>query len=113
MTKEEKKGFGEKLKSVTSLIDIFADVITSYVSNKFKVKEKVEDVRQSLIESSYAFKRGVVRSAVEIFLLCTGLMALLVGIIWILSKHFVLEYLLFGYGLIVTIGVLMWMKLKP
>jgi len=99
-----------KSVSIADHLDLFSHFIVSYFDTKYKVKHKLTEVRRAVEKALIQLKQEFVKSIVEALFLTTGLLALVIGIVMMLSKVMPLEYVLIGYGVIVSIGVLLRMK---
>ena len=92
--------------------DAFSQIIAGFIEQKLKIKKRVEDIRNAVLDALYAFKAQLFRSVVEGFLLLTGIAALVIGSIMFLSKYISIDVLLLAYGIIISFGVLFIAKLK-
>ena len=110
--KLSKSTIGRSVDTVSDYVDLISQFIAEYFNQKYKIKKKVEDIKQSTLNALYALKTGFIRSIVEAIFLATGLLALVVGVVMILSKVVPLEYILVGYGLLAMIIVLLRLKLR-
>ncbi len=107
----EKKSGNQKSK-FTDYFDMFSQIIAGFVEQRLKIKQRVEDVKNNVLDALYNFKAQIFRSLVEGFLLLTGIAALVVGSIMFLSRYISLDILLLAYGIIISFGVLFVVKLK-
>lgn len=107
-----KKTLGKKVDTVADYIDLAAQMISEYFNQRYKISKRVEDIKAATINALYALKSNFIKSIAEGILLATGLLALVVGIIMVLTRILPLEYVLIGYGLIVTIFVLLRLKVS-
>jgi len=107
-----KKTLGKKVDSVADYVDLAAQMIAEYFNQRYKISKKVEDIKIATINALYALKSNFIKSIVEGIFLATGLLALVVGLIIILTQIFPLEYVLIWYGLVVTIFVLLRLKVR-
>jgi hypothetical protein len=110
--KVSKKTTGKSVDTVADYIDLISQIIVEYIDTRYKVKKKVEDIKKATLNTLYALKKGFVQSIVEGIFLATGLIALILGIIILMSRFISIEYILIVYGLLVTIFVLLKMKVK-
>jgi hypothetical protein len=110
--KLSKGSFGKSVDTVADYVDLASQLIVEYFNQRYKIEKKVEDVKRATLNALYALKAAFIRSIVEALFLSTGLLALVIGIIILLSKVVPIEYVLIGYGLLVTIAVLLLMKVK-
>lgn len=92
--------------------DVIVQFITDFIDQRFKIKQRVDDVKKATIDALYKLKLNFMKTIVESLLLFTGLLALIAGVLLVLRDYFPLKYILLGYGLIVTILVLLRTKLK-
>ncbi len=112
MEKFSKTTLGNTVETVSDYVDILSQIMVEYVNQKYKIKNKVEDIKKVTLNTLYALKRQFIRSIVESFFILTGLAAMVVGIVLLLNKILPLEYIFLSYGLVVLIGIVMTMKLK-
>jgi len=77
---------------------------------KGKTEAKVEELKAEAVHSAYEIKKGFVRAVIEIILLSTGIIAVIVGTLGILTRYFPLDVVLLAYGLIISLIVLLQMK---
>lgn len=103
-----KKGVKEKPKDKTP--GIFHS-ITDFFISRLRIKERVEEAKKEVLKALFSLKKEFIKTLVEAMFLLTGLLALVIGLIILISKHYPIEYVLIGYGVVVTILVLMRMKL--
>ena len=111
MQKVSKSTLGTAVETVADYADLISQFVVEYFNQRYKIKKKVEDVKRATVQALYDLKKGVINSIVEALFLVTGLLALVVGIILLMSRYVPLEYILIVYGLVVTIVVLLKMKL--
>jgi len=104
--KEKKKKIGK----VVNYVDLVSQITANYLGKKYITR--VEEIKESVLDALYAFKSQLFRSSIEVFLLITGLAALILGIILFLMNYLSLDKILIAYGLIVSFGVLLSAKLK-
>ena len=102
----------EKQNKFKNFFDMIMFSIADYFNRKYRIQKRVEEIKNEAIGSLYKLKRSFVTTLVESLFLVTGLFALIIGLILLLSKHLPLEYILLGYGIIVTIIILLRMKLS-
>lgn len=107
-----KKTIGKSVDTVADYVDIVSQMIVEYMNQRYKIEQKVGDIKKATLRSLYALKTNFIKSIVEALFLTTGLLALVVGIIILLTRVIALEYILIGYGFIVSLVVLMKMKVK-
>lgn len=110
--KVSKSTLSKGVDTVADFVDLFSQMVVEYFNQRYKIKKKIEDVRKGVLNALYGLKKAFIRTIVEAILLITGILALLVGLMIIFSNYINLEYILLGYGLIITIGVLFMMKVK-
>ena len=119
MTKKTKN----KLDQIADAVDVSASLIGGYIKNRYEIEKRIDDlkekteakteeIKKEAIQSAYEIKKGFVRAVVELILLSTGLTALIVGLLILIHHYVPLEIVLIGYGLAVTIIVLLQMKLR-
>jgi hypothetical protein len=108
-----KTTLGTTVETVSDYADILSQIMVEYINQKYKVKQKVEDIKKATLNTIYALKRGFVRTLVESLFLVTGILALVVGIIILLNRVLPIEFVFIGYGLIVTIALVFSMKMRP
>ena len=113
LEKFSKTTLGSAVETVSDYVDILSQIIVEYVNQKYKIRQKVEDVKQATLNTLYALKRNFIRTMVESFFILTALLALVVGVVMLLKKVMPLEYVFLGYGLIIGTAVVFTMKLKP
>ncbi|MBW2982142.1 hypothetical protein KY343_04655 [Candidatus Woesearchaeota archaeon] len=100
----------KKVGKVVSYVDLISQITANYLGQKYV--KRVEEIKESVLDALYGFKAQVFRSTIEIFLLITGLAALIVGIILFLMNYVSLDKILIAYGLIVSFGILFTAKLR-
>jgi hypothetical protein len=103
---------GRTVDNVADYVDLVSQLIVEYFNQRYKIQKKVEDIKRATLQTLFALKIGFIKTMVETMFLLTGLLALIVGMILLLTKVMPLEYVLIGYGLIVCIIVLLRMKVK-
>ncbi|MBN1544131.1 hypothetical protein JW898_01565 [Candidatus Woesearchaeota archaeon] len=113
LKKFSKTTLGTTVETVSDYVDILSQIMVEYVNQKYKVKQKVDDVKRATMTTLYSLKRGFIRTMVESFFILTALLALVVGVVLLLNKVMPLEYIFLGYGLLVGAAVVFSMKLKP
>jgi uncharacterized membrane protein len=104
------KGFG--IPNVADYIDVAAQMVADFFERRYQIKRRVEDIRKSILDMLYSVKRGFIVSIIEALFLSTALLALIVGVIMLLSRIIPLEFIFIGYGLIVSLIVLWRMKVR-
>lgn len=107
-----KKTIGKSVDSVADYIDIISQMVAEYFNQRYKVEKKVEDIRKATLNGLYTLKSEFIKSIVEALFLATGILSLIIGVVIILSKVVPLEYVLVGYGFLITIFVLLRIKTK-
>lgn len=110
MQKFSKSAAGMAVDTVSDFVDILSQMVTEFLNQKYKLKQKVEDVKNATIKTLYHIKKEFLKSIVEAFLLISGLATLLIGGIIFLSRFIPLEFILLSYGVVVTIWVLLKVK---
>ncbi|MCX6695105.1 MAG: hypothetical protein NTU61_02250 [Candidatus Altiarchaeota archaeon] len=109
--------------SVFDFIDGAGSFLLNYLSRRYEVDRKVEELkadarqqveklRKDAIEAGYALKKAFFRAVVEAVFLTTGLLALIIGVIMVLSDVVPLKWVLLGYGVIVTAFIAFQLKTK-
>ena len=109
----KKRSRKAKADKIADYIDMASGVLGGYLNERYKIKKTLGEMRQHTLEGLYAFKVAVVRSLVEVILLSTGLIALIVGLLLVVSKVIPWEIMLLGYGVLATSAVLFTMKTRP
>jgi hypothetical protein len=112
MQKVSKSTLGTAVDTVADYADLVSQFVVEYFNQRYKIKKKVEDVKRATIQALYDLKKEFIKSIVEALFLVTGILALVVGIILLMSRYIPLEYILILYGLVVTIVVLLKMKVS-
>ncbi len=113
LKKFSKTTLGTTVETVSDYVDILSQIVVEYVNQRYKVQQKVEDVKQATLNTLYTLKRNFIRTMVESFFILTALLAFVVGIVMLLKRIMPLEYVFLGYGLIVGTGIVFTMKLSP
>jgi hypothetical protein len=108
----EKKSSAKKVSKVMDYFDMISHMVANYMGRRYNISQKIEDVKNTMLDALYSFKKEFFKSTIEIFLLMTGLAALVVGIILFLMKYVSLDKILIAYGLIVSFAVLLTSKLR-
>lgn len=96
----------------------YFDIISHLVFNAFQRKMKsgithtIDDVKENIKDALLDFKKNIFRSTIELFLLISGVAALIIGLMMITSKYLPTDYILISYGVIVSFVVLLTAKLK-
>ncbi|MFC2162105.1 hypothetical protein ACFLRF_00355 [Candidatus Altiarchaeota archaeon] len=127
-----KKGKGKSLGGlgdipfggVFKILESVGELSQSYIKQKYRVEEKIEEfredtekkieeVRKEAVKTAYEAKKALLRTIVEAILVSTGLVSLVVGAILWVKVYVPLHVVLMGYGLVVTIVVLLQMKTAP
>ncbi|MBT5023623.1 hypothetical protein HON01_12445 [Candidatus Woesearchaeota archaeon] len=106
-----KKKIKSKVDGVMNVADNFVDIAANFINQRYKISKRVGDAKKEIFKFLYLVKKVFFRTLVEGLLLVTGLLALIIGLIILISKHYPLEYVLIIYGVIVLIFVLMRMKM--
>jgi len=99
-----------KIDNVSNYVDLISQMVVEYFNQRYKIKKKISDVRNATVGALYCLKKEFVKTLVETLFLMTGLFALLLGIIMLLTRYIPLDILLIMYGVIVTIVILLRMK---
>ncbi|MBW2967628.1 hypothetical protein KY362_04020 [Candidatus Woesearchaeota archaeon] len=110
--KFSKSTAGVAVDTVSDYVDIVSQMIAEYFNQRYKITKKVEEIKNATLNTLFSLKRQFVRTMVEVLFLMTGLLALIAGVIMVVSKVIPLEYVLLGYGVLVSAGVMFCMKLK-
>ncbi|MBT3464958.1 hypothetical protein HN827_10000 [archaeon] len=100
------------LDKIYDFFDLLIHLSVDHINQKYKIKKKVEDIREETTKTLYALKREFIKALIESFLLLSALFAIVLGSIILLVKYFEIEYLLLGYGFIISIWILLKMKVK-
>jgi len=79
---------------------------------KTDAREKIHEIREEAVKTGYAVKKAFFRAIVEAVFLTTGLLAMIIGGILIVSEVVPLKYVLIGYGLLVTAAVVFALKTR-
>ncbi len=120
--KKKRVGLGSiPLDKTVGVLDAIGKAFIRYIDHRYRIEsrfdefveeteKKAEELKEEAIHSAYAVKKALIRSIVEVIFLATGLLSLIVGAIMILDSYVGIEYILFGYGLLVTIIVIFQMK---
>jgi len=127
--KKKPKKEGIQLGSVPlgSALDVFdgaGSIILKLLSSRYQVEKKVDDLKKETdkkveefkddaVKTGYAVKKAFLRTVVEAIMLTTGILSLVVGLILLIKNLAPLEYVLLGYGFLVTIFVALTVKLSP
>ncbi|MFH1064393.1 MAG: hypothetical protein V1729_04900 [Candidatus Woesearchaeota archaeon] len=112
MRNVSKKTTGHAVDTVADYVDIMSQMVVEYFNQRYKIQKKVEDVKRATLNALYGLKKEFLHTLVEGFFLLTGVAAIVVGGILLLNKILPLEYIFLGYGLLVTIGVLLKTKVN-
>jgi hypothetical protein len=133
MVEEKKKGKRGKLdlglgnmpfSGVFKFLESMGDLFQSYMKQKYRVEErideiredtekKIEEVRRDAVQAAYEAKRALLRTVVEAILVSTGILALILGLILWFRMFVPFHTVLIAYGLVVTLVVLLQMKTSP
>jgi hypothetical protein len=108
-----KSTLGATVDTVSDYVDLASQLVAEYFNQRYKITKKVEDIKKATIGALYALKIGFIRSIVEALFITTGILALVVGVVMLLSRVVPLEFVLIGYGLIACIVVLLRLKVNP
>lgn len=106
------KTIGHTVDTVADYVDIFSQLVAEYLNQRYKVEKKVEDIRRATKAALYSLKREFIKSIVETLFLVSGLLAVVLGGILFLSRFAPLDMILLVYGLLITIGVLLKVKIS-
>ncbi|MBW3021201.1 hypothetical protein KY334_07940 [Candidatus Woesearchaeota archaeon] len=96
----------------------YMDVVSHFLFGFFKSKMKssliknIEDAKKHIIDALFDLKRNIFKSAIEITFLLSGIVAIIVGLILLLSKYLPMEHILLVYGILVSLIVLTRARLK-
>ncbi|MFH1834878.1 MAG: hypothetical protein ABH851_01680 [Methanobacteriota archaeon] len=118
MTKKKEK---TKTDRILDGVETASTLVGTYLDQRYKIDKKVEDIKEQAeekvaevkkeaVHSAHEIKKGFIRAVLEIILLSTGVIALIIGVLSLLNKYYGFETILIGYGLLVTIIVLLQMK---
>jgi hypothetical protein len=108
---------GVPLGSVMDVFDGISSFLFSVFKQRYRVDErieqikedaqrKVEEIREEAIRTGYAIKKAFFSAIVEAIFLSTGLLALVIGTIMVVSDYVPMKYVLVGYGALVVIIIL-------
>ncbi|MFH0860292.1 MAG: hypothetical protein V1921_03755 [Candidatus Altiarchaeota archaeon] len=103
------------------VVDGIARLFVSYLDHVYQIEKRIDDFREetearaeelkeNAIEAAYAVKRSLIRSIIEMVFLTTGLLSLIVGVLLFLGRQVGYVNVLIGYGVVVTLVVLLSMK---
>ena len=101
-----------KKSSFTGYFDTVSQIIAGFIEQKLKIKQRVEDVKNTVLDTLYNIKAQIFRSVIEGFLLLTGIVALVIGSLLYLSRYLSWDILLLAYGILISFGVLITAKLR-
>lgn len=101
------------MDKVSDSLDLVAHATSGYLDRRYKISKKVDEVKEDIVKELYHVKKEFVRTLLESVFLLTGILTLVWGVVLLLSDTFELAYILMAYGVIATIAVLYFMKLKP
>jgi hypothetical protein len=120
---EKKKGLlsSVPLGSALDVVDGVGGFLFKLLLQRYQVEEKIgklkedarekaEELKEEAIRTGYALKKAFFRAVVEAVLLVTGMLALIIGAIWAIQKVIPIEYVLLGYGIIVTTAIVFSLK---
>ncbi len=122
-----KKKEGEKEKTtgdrILDGVETASALVGTYLDQRYKLdkkvgeikeqaEEKVEEVKKEVVHSAYEIKKGFIKAVIELILLTTGLIALIIGVLSLLNKYYSFETILIGYGLVISLIILLQMKTK-
>jgi hypothetical protein len=105
------KIFG-KINEFRNYFDLLTHAVSDFFHKKYNIMKLPHEIKREAIKTLFLIKREVLRTFVEALFLVTGLLAIIIGILLLLSKYFPLEYILIFYGLIISIIVLLKLKLR-
>jgi hypothetical protein len=115
---------GIPLGSILDVIDGAGSLFFKYLSGRYRVEKKVEEIkteankkaeeiREEAVRTGYAVKKAFLRAVVESILLATGILSLVGGLMLLVRRLAPVEYVLLGYGFLVTLFVAFTVKLSP
>lgn len=103
----------EVLNNVMGSVDWVVKIFTDFLKERYKIQKKIEDIKEDISLFVLDVKKFIFRSIVESVLLVTGILALVGGILILLSKIVPVEYVLIGYGMITLMIVVFQLKTRP
>ena len=109
------------LGGALDVVDSVGEMMFKFFLRRYQVEEKIENVKEEAkkkaeelkaeaIRTGYAVKKAFFRAIVEAIFLTTGLLALIIGLMLVVSDIIPLKYVLVGYGLIVTAAIVFILK---
>lgn len=112
---------GIPLGSALDVVDSVGGVLFKLFLRRYQVEEKIEqaqedarqkaqEIKAEAIKTGYAVKKAFFRAIVEAIFLTTGLLALIIGVMMVLSDVVPLKFILVGYGIIVTAAIIFILK---
>ena len=126
--KADKSKGGGVLSSIPlgSALDVFdglAGLVYKLLIQRYQVTEKIEhlkedatekvqEIREEAIRTGFAIKKAFLKTIVEAILLSSGIICLVIGAIILVSKAVAIEYVLIGYGLVITTIVVFQLKTR-
>lgn len=110
--KISKSTLNKSVDTVADFTDLFSQMVVEYFNQRYKIEKKLGDVKKGTMNALFGLKKAFIGTIVEATLLITGILALVIGLMMLLSRIVNVDYILLGYGLIITIGVLFKMKVK-
>jgi hypothetical protein len=115
---------GIPLGAAMDVVDGVGGFLFRLFMDRYRVEERIEQVKEDArtkaeelkaeaIKTGYAVKKAFFRAVVEAVLLTTGMLALIVGIIMVVSDVVPLKFVLLGYGVLVTAYIALKLKTQP
>ena len=101
------------LNNVMSTVDWVVKIFVDFLEQRYKIQKRIEDIKGEVSAFVLNIKRFVFRSIVEAVLLITGILALVAGVLILLSRIVPIEYVLIGYGLIILLIITFQLKTRP
>ncbi|MFH0862397.1 MAG: hypothetical protein V1875_05130 [Candidatus Altiarchaeota archaeon] len=103
------------------VVDSLGGVFFKYFLDRYRLEDKIEQVKEDAkqkageikaeaIKTGIALKKAVFRTIVEAIFLTTGLLALIIGVMLIVSDVIPLKYVLVVYGAVTVavIAIILW-----
>jgi hypothetical protein len=125
-SQENKGGFlsGVPLGAAMDVVDGIGGFLLRLLKDRYRVDERIDqvkedarakaiEIKEEAIRTGYAVKKAFFRAVVEAVLLTTGMLALIVGLIMIVSDTVPLKFVLLGYGVLVCSFIALKLKTQP
>lgn len=78
----------------------------------FSLGKQFSKLERIIIKKGYLVKRKIFKWALQLFLLLCGIAFLIVGVIILLNKVVALEWILIGFGSVLTYSVLLLARFR-